>query len=134
VYPVRGLHHLLPILLGSEDYSVPALVTAHRFIFDSRDEAAAERMQIVSRNGRPGALPHHLQLHHGLPARHPDHEGDRRVEDGVENSRSFNLTICRPEPGLPVRFANAGAKHLILVLKERKTLADMKYPFEQVRV
>ena len=38
-----------PSYWGSDDYLGPAaLVTAHRFIYDSRDEAAAERMHIVS--------------------------------------------------------------------------------------
>ena len=38
-----------PSYWGSDDYLGPAaLVAAHRFIFDSRDEAAAERMEIVS--------------------------------------------------------------------------------------
>ena len=38
-----------PSFWASDDYLGPAaLVTAHRFVFDSRDEAAAERMQIVS--------------------------------------------------------------------------------------
>ncbi len=38
-----------PSFWSSDDYLGPAaLVTAHRFIFDSRDEAAAERMHIVS--------------------------------------------------------------------------------------
>ncbi len=38
-----------PSFWASDDYLGPAaLVTAHRFIFDSRDEAAAERMEIVS--------------------------------------------------------------------------------------
>ena len=38
-----------PSYWGSDDYLGPAaLVTAHRFVFDSRDEAAAERMNIVS--------------------------------------------------------------------------------------
>jgi PhzF family phenazine biosynthesis protein len=46
---------------------------------------------------------------------------------------SFNLTTADLNLNFPVRFANAGAKHLILVLKERKTLADMKYPFDEVR-
>ena len=37
-----------PSYWGSEAYLGPAaLVTAHRFIFDSRDEAAAERLKIV---------------------------------------------------------------------------------------
>jgi len=46
---------------------------------------------------------------------------------------SFNLTTDDLNADFPVRFANAGAKHLILVLKERKMLADMKYPFDKVR-
>lgn len=46
---------------------------------------------------------------------------------------SFNLTTADLNPDFPIRFANAGAKHLILVLKERKTLAEMKYPFEEVK-
>jgi PhzF family phenazine biosynthesis protein len=33
----------------------------------------------------------------------------------------------------PVRFAFAGAKHLILVLKDRQKLAEMSYPFERVK-
>jgi len=38
-----------PSYWASDDYLGPAaLVTAHRFIFDSRDEAASERMHIVS--------------------------------------------------------------------------------------
>jgi succinate dehydrogenase / fumarate reductase, iron-sulfur subunit len=38
-----------PSYWGSDDYLGPAaLVAAHRFIYDSRDEAAAERMQIIS--------------------------------------------------------------------------------------
>ena len=38
-----------PSFWGSDDYLGPAaLVAAHRFIFDSRDEAAAQRMEIVS--------------------------------------------------------------------------------------
>jgi succinate dehydrogenase / fumarate reductase iron-sulfur subunit len=38
-----------PSYWGSEDYLGPAaLVTAHRFIFDNRDEAASERLKIVS--------------------------------------------------------------------------------------
>ena len=46
---------------------------------------------------------------------------------------SFNLTTTDLNPNFPVRFANAGAKHLILVLQERKTLEKMKYPFEEVK-
>lgn len=38
-----------PSFWASDDYLGPAaLVTAHRFIFDSRDQAAAERLKIVS--------------------------------------------------------------------------------------
>ncbi len=38
-----------PSYWASDDYLGPAaLVTAHRFIFDSRDEAASERLKIIS--------------------------------------------------------------------------------------
>jgi len=45
----------------------------------------------------------------------------------------FSLTDDDLNPNFPLRFASAGAKHLILVLKDRQTLADMKYPFEEVK-
>ena len=38
-----------PSFWGSDDYLGPAaLVAAHRFIFDSRDEAASQRLQVIS--------------------------------------------------------------------------------------
>ncbi len=38
-----------PSFWGSDDYLGPAaMVTAHRFIFDSRDEGAAERLHVLS--------------------------------------------------------------------------------------
>ena len=45
----------------------------------------------------------------------------------------FHLTREELDPTFPIRFASAGAKHLILVLKERKTLVEMKYDFDTVR-
>lgn len=45
----------------------------------------------------------------------------------------FNLTRGDLNPAFPVRFASAGAKHLILFVKTRKILAGMKYDFELVR-
>ncbi len=46
---------------------------------------------------------------------------------------AFKLSHEELDPGFPIRFAFAGAKHLILALKDRKTLADMNYPFDEVR-
>jgi PhzF family phenazine biosynthesis protein len=45
----------------------------------------------------------------------------------------FNLSIEDLDANYPVRFAFAGAKHLILVLKERKKLAEMSYHFDRVK-
>ena len=45
----------------------------------------------------------------------------------------FHLKREDLNPAFPIRFASAGAKHLILVLKDRKTLAGMSYDFEPVR-
>jgi PhzF family phenazine biosynthesis protein len=46
---------------------------------------------------------------------------------------AFNLTKEQLDSRFPVRLAGAGAKHLIIFLKERKTLTDMNYPFDEVR-
>ncbi len=46
---------------------------------------------------------------------------------------AFNLNKENLDPEFPVRFAFAGAKHLILAVKERQTLADMSYSFEVVK-
>jgi len=46
---------------------------------------------------------------------------------------AFGLKRDDLNPDFPVRFAFGGAKHLILVLKDRKTLAAMKYEFDTVR-
>lgn len=45
----------------------------------------------------------------------------------------FGYTPADLDARFPVRFAFAGAKHLILVLKERGKLAEMAYPFERVK-
>lgn len=46
---------------------------------------------------------------------------------------AFKLTNEQLDMRFPVRLAGAGAKHLIIFLKDRKSLADMSYPFEVVR-
>ena len=49
VHPVRVLHHRCPVFWSEGSYFGPAaIVNAHRFIFDSRDEAAAERLDILN--------------------------------------------------------------------------------------
>ncbi len=78
-----------PSFWASDDYLGPAaLVTAHRFIFDSRDEAASEAPEDRQRDERRGPLPHRLQLHHVLPARYPDHQGHRRAENGDADGKA----------------------------------------------
>ncbi len=46
---------------------------------------------------------------------------------------AFGLTHADLNPAFPVRFASAGARHLILVLREHETLSRMKYEFDLVR-
>lgn len=46
---------------------------------------------------------------------------------------AFNLTKDQLDARFPIRIAGAGATHLILFVKDRQTLADMKYPFDEVR-
>ena len=59
-----------PIFWGDEEYVGPAaIVNAHRFVYDSRDEGGKERLKILSeKTGVP--LPDHVQLHRGLSSRH----------------------------------------------------------------
>ena len=46
---------------------------------------------------------------------------------------AFNLEKDSLDPEFPIRFAFAGAKHLILTVKDRKTLTNMSYQFEAVK-
>jgi len=46
----------------------------------------------------------------------------------------FHLRWDELNSAFPIRFASAGAKHLILVVNDRKTLAEMKYEFDMVRI
>ena len=63
--------HGCPSFWGDSDYIGPAaIVNAHRFLFDSRDEGGEERMEVLNTRRRRVALPHHLQLRGSLPARH----------------------------------------------------------------
>ena len=45
----------------------------------------------------------------------------------------FHLNPEDLNPAFPIRFASGGAKHLIFVVEDRKTLAEMKYDFDNVR-
>ncbi|KXK14192.1 MAG: PhzF family phenazine biosynthesis protein [Chloroflexi bacterium OLB14] len=47
--------------------------------------------------------------------------------------KAFNLKQDDLNPAFPIKFASAGAKHLIIFVKNRKTLADMNYEFELVK-
>jgi len=47
---------------------------------------------------------------------------------------AFGLTSDDLDLNFSVRIASAGARHLILVLKYRKTLANMNYLFDEVKV
>ena len=59
-----------PVFWNEGSYFRPAaIVNAHRFIFDSRDEGAAERLRSSTR-WTGVALLHHVQLHRCLPARY----------------------------------------------------------------
>lgn len=45
----------------------------------------------------------------------------------------FQLDTADIDPNFPVRFAFAGAKHLVIVLKDRQTLSEMNYHFENTK-
>jgi PhzF family phenazine biosynthesis protein len=45
----------------------------------------------------------------------------------------FHLTRDDLNPAFPVRFASAGARHLIMLVKDRAALSEMKYQFDPIR-
>jgi PhzF family phenazine biosynthesis protein len=47
---------------------------------------------------------------------------------------AFRLERDSLDPKFPIRFAFAGAKHLILAVKDHKTLMDMSYQFDVVKL
>ena len=61
------------------------------------------------------------------------HSEDAPKEFVDEVLAGFHLTREKLNPAFPIRFASGGAKHLILVAKDRKTLAEMQYDFDKVR-
>jgi len=46
---------------------------------------------------------------------------------------AFNLNLDDLDPAFPIRLAFAGARHLIIIVKERKTLAEMRYEFDVLK-
>ncbi len=46
---------------------------------------------------------------------------------------AFGLTAGDLDARLPVTIANGGASHLVIALSSRSTLADMSYPYEEVK-
>lgn len=47
--------------------------------------------------------------------------------------KGFHLDPSQLDANFPIRFAGAGARHLIIFVKDRATLAAMKYEFEPIR-
>ena len=45
----------------------------------------------------------------------------------------FHMDSSQLDLNFPIRYAGAGAKHLILFVKDRATLANMSYDFDTVR-
>jgi PhzF family phenazine biosynthesis protein len=46
---------------------------------------------------------------------------------------AFQLKQEDLDPAFPIRLAFGGVRHLIVFVNDRKTLADMSYPFEEVK-
>jgi PhzF family phenazine biosynthesis protein len=46
---------------------------------------------------------------------------------------AFLLRNENLDPAFPIRLAFAGARHLVIFVRDRKTLTEMKYPFDEVK-
>ena len=85
-----------PSFWADGDYIGPAaIVNAHRFLFDSRDEGGEERMEVLNTRRRRVALPHHLQLRGSLPARHQRDARHWRGEESAAVSEDLSLATCK---------------------------------------
>ncbi len=85
---------------NSDRYLGPAaLLAAYRWIIDSRDEATGERLDALEDPVPAVSLPHHHELHRGLPEGPESGEGHRRDQEdaGRAPELSVNAVIsARP--------------------------------------
>ena len=101
VHPVRRVHHLVPGLLERRAVLRPA-GDRRRAPVHLRQPRRGHRPAPgdPQRQGGRVALPHHLQLHRGLPAGHRGHQGDPGSEAGADLpplSRSAGLEVAGPD-------------------------------------
>ena len=102
VHPVRGVHHVVSDLLGRRGLHRPG-----------RDRERAPVHLRLARRGRARApedperedrrvpVPHDVQLHGSVPARHPGHEGDPGSEALDPVRPLLSGSAQRPSPGHP---------------------------------
>ncbi len=70
----------------------------------------------------------------GATLQSPETHSEEAPKEYVDRVLSaFQLSRAEIHPDFPTRFAFAGAKHLILVARDRKALTEMNYPFDEVR-
>lgn len=99
---------------------------------------------------RVGEGAHRLQINHGAISVRAEHSANGTTTATLQSPATssadapqeylnralaaFHLRLDSLNPAFPPRLASAGVRHLILVLRERQTLAGMSYPFDEVRV
>ena len=92
-----------PVYWGNSSYVGPAaIVNAHRFIFDSRDEAAGSASRSSTSAPACSRCRTDLQLHRRLPPRHQGHPGDRRGEASHPLRPGLNRSL-KPTPAQRAR-------------------------------
>jgi PhzF family phenazine biosynthesis protein len=65
----------------------------------------------------------------------PETRSEKAPEEYVDKIlAAFNLKREDLDPAIPVGIAFAGGRYLMIAVKDRKTLADMKYQFEHVKL
>ena len=94
-----------PSVWGEDNYLGPAaLLKAYRFEVDSRDEASKERLPQLGQRARRLPLPHHHQLHRGVPegaesdGGHPVAQDGGRAPEAVRQGQVTRLGRATPRP------------------------------------
>ena len=91
-----------PVFWSDNQYFGPAaIVGAHRFIFDSRDEGASAATRHPQRPRGRVAVPHDLQLHRGMSARHRDHPGHPRSQASTDLAQGLIGVVASACARLP---------------------------------
>ena len=97
VHPVCGVHHLMSGVLDRRPVlrTRPHRRSAHRFIFDSRDKGASQRLEHPQRPRRRVAVPHDFNCTEACPRGIPITQAIQEVKRALDLASGFDRGLRR---------------------------------------